>query len=400
MTSNPKGKFAITGLGMVVGPQPGRSARAVQSEAARLAIDDSGLEPKDIGGTVDLRRGAGAGERPSWSDAFPRVLGLPSKFYYSVGRGGALAGLGIMTAAQFLESGIVDYVVLAGAVDDWTKAQQAKQRAGSRGMVHTIKEGYWGTPFGDLRAVSHHSFFASRHMHEFGTTSEELGSISVQTRNWACLNPKAKMHDKPITLQNYLDSPILVYPYHLLDMCLVSDGAVAFVLTTAENAKNSKKPPVYVEGLGFGEAMNELWWQKRNYTELAVKTAKDAAFSQADIKLKDVNFAQLYDCFTTEVVLQLEGYGWAEKGKGGKFASEGHLGPGGDIPVNTSGGLLSAYHYGDLTGLSEAVLQLRGEAGQRQLSSPKIGIVTGHGGEIVSPGMCSTHTLLVLGNRQ
>ena len=233
-------------------------------------------------------------------------------------------------------------------------------------------------------------------MHEYGTTSQQLGGISVAQRQWACLNPRAKFYGRPITLEDHQNSDILVYPYHLLDICVVSDGAVAFVLTTAERAKDTPKPPVYIMGIGYGEAMEHLWWEKQNYTRLAVETAKEQAFGQAGIELGDIDVAQLYDCFTSEVLFQLEDYGWCEKGEGGPFVEEGHLGPDGDLPINTSGGLLSAYHYGDMTGLSESVMQLRGEAADRQVKDAEIALVTGHGGEILSPAMCSIHTSLIL----
>jgi acetyl-CoA acetyltransferase len=302
----------------------------------------------------------------------------------------------VATTLAFLDLGIADYVVLTGAVDDYSRSRKTKEQ-GEIGMVHMEKEGYWGKPFGDLRAPSHHSFFAARHMHEFGTTSEQLGMISVQERQWAQMNPRARFHGRPITLEEHQASPIVVDPYHLLDICLVSDGAVSVVMTTEERAKDAPRPPVWVLGVGFGEAMAELWWEKQNYTRLAVKTAKEQTFSQAGIRLEDIDCAQLYDCFTGEVLFQLEDYGWCGKGEGGPFVAEGRIGPGGDIPVNTSGGLLSAYHFGDLTGLSEAVLQLRGEGGERQVPDCTVALVTGHGGEVLSPGMCSIHSSLILG---
>ncbi len=390
-------RYAIVGLGMVTGPYgEGITARAAEAEAGRLAIADAGLGRQDIDGAVQLRRTAGGGERTPWADAFTRMLGLPAKFFYTVGRGGALAGLGIGTALGFLELGIAKYVLIAGGVEDWKTSRRTKEQ-GYRGMVHSEKAGYWGKPFGDLRAPSHHSFLAARHMHEYGTTSRQLGMIAVQQRAWACKNPLAKMYGRPMTIEDHQSSPFVVEPYHLLDICLVSDGAVAFVLTTAERARDLAKPPVHVLGLGTGEVADELWWQKKNYTHLAVKTAKEQAFAQAGITVRDIDVAQLYDCFTGEVLFQLEDYGWAGKGEGGPFVEAGHIGPGGDIPVNTSGGLLSAYHYGDLTGLSEAVLQLRGEAGGRQVKGAEVALVSGHGGELISPGMCSIHTSLVLG---
>lgn len=384
-------------MGLVTGPFPeGITARAAEAEAARQAIADAGLRREDVDGAIQLRRTGGGGERASFADAFPRILGLPFRFYYTVGRGGALAGLGIATALGFLELGLATYVVLAGAVDDWSKAQLTR-RQGHRGMVHAEKEGYWGKPFGDLRAVSHHSWLAARHMHEFGTTSRQLGAIAVAERAWACKNPRAKMYGRPITVDDHQRSPLVVEPYHLLDICLVSDGAVAFVLTTAERARDLARPPVHVLGIGTGEVAESLWWEKKNYTHMAVRSAKERAFAQAGIGLADIDVAQLYDCFTAEVLFQLEDYGWAAKGEGGAFVADGRIGPGGDVPVNTSGGLLSAYHYGDLTGLSEAVQQLRGEAGERQVAGAEVALVTGHGGELISPGMCSIHTSLVLG---
>jgi len=392
-----KPRYAIVGLGMVTGPYPeGITARAAEAEAGRQAIADAGLRRGDIDGAVQLRRTAGGGERTPWADAFTRMLGVPAKFFFTVGRGGALAGLGIGTALGFLELGIAKYVLIAGGVEDWKSSRRTKEQ-GYRGMVHSEKAGYWGKPFGDLRAPSHHSFLAARHMYEYGTTSRQLGMIAVQQRAWACLNPRAKMYGRPITIEDHQSSPYVVEPYHLLDICLVSDGAVAFVLTTAERARDLAKKPVWVMGLGTGEVAESLWWDKQNYTHLAVKSAKEAAFAQAGIGVTDIDVAQLYDCFTGEVLFQLEDYGWAKKGEGGPFAEAGHIGPGGDIPVNTSGGLLSAYHYGDLTGLSEAVMQLRGGAGERQVKGAEVALVTGHGGELISPGMCSIHTSLVLG---
>lgn len=389
-------RCAIVGMGVLTGPQPGKTARLLEAEATRLAIADAGLAPSQIHGALQLRRTGGGGERPVLSDAFPRLLGLPVNFYYTLGRGGCLAGLGVVTALAFLDLGIADYVVLTGAVDDYSRSRKTKEQ-GEIGMVHMEKEGYWGKPFGDLRAPSHHTFFAARHMHEFGTTSEQLGMIAVQQREWAQMNPRARFFGRAITLEDHQASPLVVYPYHLLDICLVSDGAVSVVMTTEERAKDAPRPPVWVRGVGFGEAMAELWWEKQNYTRLAVKTAREQAFTQAGIGLEDIDCAQLYDCFTGEVLFQLEDYGWCGKGEGGPFVAAGHIGPDGDIPVNTGGGLLSAYHFGDLTGLSEAVLQLRGDAGARQVPNCDMALVTGHGGEVLSPGMCSIHSSLILG---
>jgi len=390
-------QYAIVGLGSVIGPHPEVSGRAMQAEAARLAIEDAGLVPSDIDGALDLKRQGGGGDRPGYTDSFARMLGLPVNFYYSIGRGGSIAGLGIATALGFLQAGLAKYVVCSNFVEDWSNSRKTRAE-GKIGMAHTPRRGHYGTPFGDLRAVSHHSFFASRHMHEYGTTSEQLGAIAVAQRQWACMNPDARMYGRPITIEDHQASEMVVDPYHLLDLCQVSDGAVSFVLTTADRAEDTRSP-VYLKGIGFGEAMASLWWEKRNYTELAVKPAKEAAFAHAGIELADIGHAQLYDCFTGEVLFQLEDYGWAEKGAGGEFVASGATAPGGSIPVNTSGGLLSAYHFGDLTGTLEAVTQLRKEAGDRQVDA-NYSLVSGHGGEILSPGMCSIHSTLIFGTKE
>jgi acetyl-CoA acetyltransferase len=391
-----RNRIAVVGLGTVHQAPEGTSQRMMAAEAARRAIADAGLSISDIDGAIDLRRTGGGGDRASYSDAFTRVLGLPAQFYFTIGRGGALGGLATAAATGFLDRGLAKYIVCVGAVDDWTKAQAAKKQ-GHRGMSHTEKEGYWGKVLGDLRAASHHSWMAARHMAVYGTTSEQLGAISVAQRAWACLNPEARMHGRPITIEDHQASPWVVEPYHLLDVSLISDGAIAFVLTTEDRARDCAQTPVYVTGQGFGEVAADLWWKKENFTHMAVAPAKEKAFAQAGLNgVEDIDCAQLYDCFTAEVLFQLEDYGWCKKGEGGDFVAAGNIGRGGTIPVNTGGGLLSNWHLGDLTGYAEAVTQLRGEGGDRQIDDCKVALTTGHGGELVSPGMCSIHTSTIL----
>lgn len=388
--------LSIVGFGMLTGAQTGRSMRAILAESARLAIEDAGLQRSQVTAAIEVRSAAGRGGRVGSSDAYPRLLGLPVDFYQPIGRGGTGGAFAVAIAGMLVQRGIANYVVIAGGSLDFSESRKAKQTSGAKGTVRIEPEGYWGKPFGDLRAVSHHSFFASRHMHEFGTTSQHLGLIATQLREWAQLNPNARYHGRPLTMEQYEAEDYLVYPYRRDDVCVMTDGAVAMVVTSAERARDLPHP-VAVRGIGFGEAMAQLWWDKQNYTALAVHNAKEQAFGQAGITLDDIDCAQFYDCFTGEVLLQLEDYGWAGKGEGGKFLETTRIGPGGEVPVNTSGGLMSAYHFGDLTGFSEALLQLRGEAGERQLADCRTALVTGHGGEVLNPGMCSAHSTVVLG---
>lgn len=390
-------EYAIVGMGQTeVGQVPGHSKREFTTEAARRAIQDAGIDRNDVEATIRVERAGGTGQPLDYTDEFCRILGLPTKVHFKVGRGGEMASLAVMAGTQLLDRGISEYVLVSYGCDDWSRSHDEDQRDVAT-MEHGTKEGLWGMEFGDITAPNHHPFLATRHMYEFGTTSEDLGRIAVAQREWATRNPDAYMSDRPITLADHQESPYIVEPYRLLDCCLQSDGGAAFVLTTADNVSETEPEPVYVKGLGFGEHIREQWWNKTNYTRLAVETAKENAFETAGITLEDVDFAQLYDCFTGEVLLQIEDYGWAEKGGAKEFLRDDRLGPHGDVPINTGGGLLSSHHHGDMTGMMEALYQLRGEAGKRQVDDAEIGIVSGHGGEILRPGMASHHGTLVLG---
>lgn len=391
-------RYAVVGLGVTnpIGRSEGRySARAFQAEAARLAIEDAGLDPQDIDGAINARGEGGGGGNGTWTDAFPRVLGLPVKLYWHVGRGGSPATIGFTAAAMALELGLCKYVVVAVGADGWSGRHNVP-----RGEEAQNRPGRWGAWAGDVTAMSHHAFFATRHMHEYGTKSEHFGAIAVQIRDWACRNPEASMYSRgPISMEDYLNSRWVVKPYHLLDCCQQSDGGIAYVLTMADRARDLKHDPIWVMGVGYGDHMRSLWWEKKNYTALDVAAARDDAFRLAGIELKDIDIAEMYDCFTAEVLFQLEGYGWCAQGEGGPFVASGAIGPGGSIPVNTGGGLLSGYHLFDFTGFAEGVRQLRRDpqCADRQVAGAEVCLVTGHGGEILRPGMCSTHSSLILG---
>lgn len=389
--------FAVVGLGVTEVGRVGNSVLQLEVEAARRAIADAGLKSADIGAAIQMLSDVGGAVRARHDDSFARCLNLPVNVYFeNVGRGGEYAAMAITVATRLIELGVANYVVCSGARDDWTRSRRMKEAEGRRGAPHYDKEGGWAKYFGGDFAPAFHAMFATRHMHEFGTRSDQLGHIAVAARRWAQLNPEAVYHDRPITLEDHQRSPIVCWPYHLLDCCVQSDGGVAFVVTTAERARDLTDHPVLIAGVGFGEQMSDLWWEKSNYSQLSIEKAKDAAFDQAGVNVADFDVVQLYDCFTSEVLLQLEGYGWCSQGEGGDFVESTDLGPGGVLPVNTGGGLLSAYHLGNLTGFAEAVRQLRGEGGDRQVADAQIGLVSGHGGEILSGQMCSIHSSIVL----
>lgn len=390
-------RFAIVGVGVTpTGRHPDKSARTLEAEAARLAIEDAGLKRADIDGAINTFA-ASPNPSGSWVDSYSRVLALPAKFYIGIGRSGAAAINGMLLATQALSLGLANYVVVACAGKRGTPARpEWPQAPARRGSILGVDDmGFTAA----ASAADIHAMYASRHMHEFGTTSRQLGAIAVAIRQWANLNPDATMFDRPITIEDHQQSRFVVEPLHLLDMCLQSDHGAAYVVTTAERARDLQKPPAYVMGLGLGDQSEEQFWSKTNYTQMAVKTAKEAAFGQAGIELGDIDIAEFYDCFTTEVLFSLEDYGWCKKGEGGPFVESTNLGPDGELPIDTHGGLLSCNYLFDFPGFVEAVRQLRGECGERQVENAEVALVTGHGGEQLMVGMCAMHATLVLGNQ-
>jgi acetyl-CoA acetyltransferase len=398
MTHPFSGKYSIVGLGVTpCGRVTGNSLLWYEAEAARLAIEDAGLKNSDIGAALQALSDPGGGMRIRHDDAFPRVLGLPTKVYYeNVGRGGEYAAMAIIIATQLIDLGVANYVVVSGARDDWSRSRRIKEK-GERGTGMAPRVGRWGQFYGINSAVLFHAFFGAAHMKKYGTTPEQMAQISISQREWACRNPEATMYGRPMTLDDYMDSPMVAEPYRLLDICQQSDGGIAFIVTTTERARDLKQKPVKILGVGFGEQMDQMLDNQEHLTQLAVKSARDQAFAQSGLTLKDIDVAQLYDCFTGEVMFQIEDYGWCKKGEVGAFLADGHLGPKGDLPINTSGGLLSAYHMGNLTGFAEGVRQIRGTCGDHQIKDAEVSLVTGHGGEILSGQMCSIHSTLLLG---
>jgi acetyl-CoA acetyltransferase len=230
-------------------------------------------------------------------------------------------------------------------------------------------------------------------MHDFGTTSEQLAEVAVAARRWALLNPKAFHHDSgPLTVDAVLASPMVSSPLHTLDCCLVTDGGGAVVLTTLERARDLRRPPIVL--LGYGEATtNQGMSQIPDLTSTGAVAAARRAFAMAALRPADIDVVQLYDSFTITVLLTLEALGFCARGESGPFVEHGRLGPGGDFPINTSGGGLSYCHPGmfGIFLVIEAARQLRGEAGPRQLPRARTAVCHGTG------GILSTHATVILG---
>jgi acetyl-CoA acetyltransferase len=247
-------------------------------------------------------------------------------------------------------------------------------------VLNTQFETPWGLP----TPVGAYAMAAMRHMHEYGTTSEQLAEIAVATRKWASKNPAATMRD-PIAVEDVLASMMICDPLHLLDCCLVTDGGGAVVVTTAERGKDLAKPPVFIRG--YGEAMTHATIaQMPDLTRTAAAVSGKKAMEMAGVTHKEIDVVEIYDSFTITVLLTLESLGFCQRGEGGAFVSNQRTAPDGDFPLNTNGGGLSYAHpgmYGIFT-VIEATRQLRGECGERQVPDAKIALAHGTGGVLSS----------------
>jgi acetyl-CoA acetyltransferase len=232
-----------------------------------------------------------------------------------------------------------------------------------------------------------YALLARRHMHRFGTTHDQLGAVAVAQRAWAAGNPAAQMAGVPLTLDDYRGARWVVEPFRLLDCCLVSNGGAAMIITSTERARDLPRPPVYVLGVGQGHPGGD----PLDTLTSGAPLAKATAFAMAGVTLADLDVVELYDCYTFTVVVALEDYGFCAKGEGGAFVEQGRTAPGGALALNTGGGQLSSFYMGGMTPISEAVIQLRGDGGVRQVMPARRALVSGNG------GILSTHATLVLG---
>ncbi len=378
---------AIAGLGMTeLGKVYGRSPRRLAADAVRAAAADAGLEPADLDGLL-VSHGLGGSPGIELAEA----LGLRDlRLLTHMNAYGATAGAMVSYAAMSVLSGAATSVACVFA--DAPLRPQAS--AGS--AYHRTAPEYPG--FGGMTAAlgfrSVNAFYAlatQRHMARYGTTSEQLGAIAVGTREWATRNPLAQMRD-PITLADHQASRWVAEPLHLLDCCLVSNGAIAVIVTGADRARDLARPPVHVLGWGQGHPGHRRERGSEWGLTTGAAVSGPIAMKMAGVTVADVDVCELYDCYTYTVLVSLEDYGFCAKGEGGAFAASGALGPDGALPTNTGGGQLSAYYMWGMTPLSEAVIQARGDGGDRQVPRAEVVLVSGNG------GLLEHHSTLILGS--
>ena len=316
-------------------------------------------------------------------------LGVQPAYLSTLDLAGASGAAMIHHAAMAVASGQCNTVLCVAGQNLLTNKTRASavQTMAESGAAHAQFE----APYGPLVA-SNYALIAQRHMHEYGTTVEQLAEVAVALRKHALLNPNAHM-TKPITLHDVLDSPMITSPLKRFDCALVSDGAAAAIVTRADRARDLKQKPVRLLGQGYGLSHSYVGEAMNLPYSGAVDSGKKA-FAMAGVTQADIDVAELYDCFTITVIIELEDLGFCKKGEGGSFVQGGRIALGGELPVTTHGGLLSACHPGLGGGffhVIEGVRQLRGTAGARQVTDAKLALVHGNGGTI------AIHCTLILG---
>ncbi|MCU1357646.1 MAG: acetyl-CoA acetyltransferase [Acidimicrobiales bacterium] len=344
--------------------------RALEAQMVREALDDAGLTLADIDGVC----------HHTSSMAFAEYLGIEARFTDSTMTGGSVFEVYLEHAASAIAAGVAECILVVFAQTPRADRAAGDAPAGGRpGPPGPNPMFEWEAPYGLQMPKGGYALAANRHMHTFGTTSEQLAQIAVSTRQWAELNPRAKVQT-PLTIEEVLASEMTASPLHKLDCCLVTDGGGAFIVTSAERARTLRKPPVYVLGAATGNT-HLMISQMPDLATTGGAISGPRAFEMAGITPADVDVFMGYDSFTITLLLHLEDLGFCAKGEGGPFVEDGKLGPGGSLPTNTNGGGLSYTHPGmyGMFLVVEAVRQLRGEGGPRQVDGAEIAVAHGSG---------------------
>ena len=367
-----KDKYAIAGIGYTeFSKNSGVTVGELATRACLKAIQDAGLKPEDVDGIVSY----------NFNDSVPGMqvataLGMKNPGYVvDFLSGGNAANLITLTATAAIESGLAKNVLCFRAMN----GRSGFRLGGARELnVRGITQ--FTAPFGWITYPQAMAMWCRRHMIKYGTTKEQLGSIAVMSRENAMLNERA-MQRTPLTMNDYMNAKPIVAPLALYDICLESDGACAVLITSAERAKDMKQKPVYIMGGAYGggdhqgdDLFDAIRWD--DHSNNYAKFIANDLWRSAGVGPKDIDVAEIYDCFTYSVIMQLEGLGFCKEGEGGPFAASGALKRDGALPTNTHGGLLSEAYIHGFNHVIEAVEQLRGVSGARQIKDAEIALTT------------------------
>jgi acetyl-CoA acetyltransferase len=372
MSGLQRGSIAAVGaaesdLGQVA---PGTSPLDLMAQATIRALEDCGLALKDVDGLFVAATQVRMGPL-----ALAEYLGIKPKYFDGTQVGGSSFMSHVAHVQAAIQLGLCEVAVIAHG---------STQRSVSRAQASPREYNPYETPYRPILPISAYAMAAARHMHQYGTTREHLAEVAVAARQWALMNPKA-WEKEPLTIEQVLGARMVSDPFTVRDCCLVVDGGGAIVLTSAVRARSLRKKPIYV--LGVGEALSHASISSMpDFTVTAASESGPKAFGMAKLKPSDVNMVSLYDAFTITPILFLEDLGFCPKGEGGRFVANGNIAPGGKLAVNTSGGGLSYCHPGmyGLLVMIEAIRQVRGECGERQVDGCDVALAHGNGGVLSS----------------
>ena len=362
---------------------PGLSPIDLMGQAAARALQDAGLSLLDVDGLF-----ATSSQLRMASLALAEYLQIFPSYQDSSFSGGSVFESMVAHAAAALQTGQCSVALIAYGS---TQRSASKAQGKSARLVSVRDYNPLVTPHGGRMPMTAYAMAAARHMHQYGTTRQQLAEVVVAARQWALMNPVA-WEKEPLSLAEVLAAPVISSPLSARDACLVTDGGGALIMVSADRARSLRKPPVYVLGAGDAISHYEIQSMPDLTRTCAVESGK-RAFDMARLTARDVQVAELYDAFSINPILFLEDLGFCAKGEGGPFVSDGAIAPGGRFPVNTNGGGLSYGHPGlyGLQLLIEATRQVRGEAGVRQVVDCHVALAHGNGGAL------STQSTVILG---
>lgn len=359
-------RCSIVGVGSTdYSRHSGRTELSLAVEAARVALADAGLSPRDVDGIIcsdvdvvtpySLASAIGADGLAYWGQVGPGGVAPP-----------AMVGQAVAAVAGGLADVVVGVRALNGRSGRRFGAAVANRADGEVGGDGTFYE--YVMPYGVLTPAHTFGLMARRHMAQYGTSSEDLASVALICRARANANPGAQMHERTLTLKEFFASRVIADPLRLFDCCLETDGACAFVVTSTQRARDLAKPPVLIRSVASGAKAGVVGGPRYaslfngDISTTSASVVADRLYARAELTPADIDVAQLYDCFTISVIVQLEDYGFCKKGQGGPFASSGAIDLGGELPINTGGGHLSEGYLHGMNHVVEGVRQIRGES--------------------------------------
>ena len=374
MTNLLRDKCAIVGIGYTpFSSASGVTTEMLAVEACQTALKDAGIKSSDVDGLLTYHQNDTAPVQVVAGSLGIREL----RWYNEVFQGGPGNCAVILEAAMAVMSGMCETVVCYRAMNG-----RSGRRAGEAGKGGgAVEDMQFLMPYGIVGVPVWYSMWARHHMATYGTTKEHFGQVAIAQREWAMGNERSFSRD-PLTMAEYMAAPMISDPLSRLDCCREVDGACAIVVTSAERAKDLRQTPVYIRGgaYGTGPGAGRPYEKWEDYSDLYSRYVGPRAWQSAGVGPSEMDFAQIYDAYTFIVVNQLEDFGFCAKGEGGPFVSSGATGRGGSLPVNTGGGMLNEGYMNGLNVVCEAVTQLRGDAGERQVPNAETGLVTGFGG--------------------